>query len=95
MYKVKGTPYLLLMSTSPKFHSVLLYKQSPYLGHFETSALNESQMTLNITRSYVPHIYVTSILESQFSRHFALRPAVFELQAILRQDSAQIDPELT
>ena len=42
-------------------------------------------MTLNPTRSKVPHICVTSIPESQISVRFALRPAIFELQAILRQ----------
>ena len=33
----------------------------------------------------MPHIYVTSIHESQSSLHFALRWAIFKMQAILRQ----------
>ena len=36
-------------------------------GHFETNALNDPKITLNTTRSYVPHIYVTTIHESQVS----------------------------
>ncbi len=36
-------------------------------------------MTLNPTRSNAPHVFVTSVTESQISFHFALRPAVFEL----------------
>ena len=39
-------------------------------GHFETNALNDSKLTLNITRSYVPHICVTSIHECQISLSF-------------------------
>ena len=45
-------------------------------------------MTLDTTKSYVPHIYhayATSIHESQISLRFALQPAVSEIQAILRQ----------
>ncbi len=33
-------------------------------------------MTLNATRSTVPHIYFTSVHESQFEVSFAQRPAV-------------------
>ena len=53
--------------------------------HFETNALNDPKMTLNTTKSNVPHICVTSIHESHISLHFALQPAVFQLQAIVRQ----------
>ncbi len=42
-------------------------------------------MTLNPTRSKVPHICFTSTHGSQISLRFALRPAVLEIQAILRQ----------
>ncbi len=48
----------------------------PSTGHFETSAPNDQkwpEMTLNTTKSYVPHIYVTSIHKSRISRRFALR----------------------
>ena len=54
-------------------------------GHFEISALNDPKMTLNPTRSNVFHICITSIYECQISIRFALRPAVLELQAILRK----------
>ncbi len=43
------------------------------------------KLTLNTTGSYVLHMYVTSIHESQISLHFALIRAIFEKQAILRQ----------
>ena len=41
-------------------------------SHFETSVPNDPQMTLNPTRSNVPHICVISIHESQFSLSFTL-----------------------
>ena len=56
-----------------------------YTGNFDTSALNDPKITLNTTRSKVPHICVTSFHESQISPHFGLWPAGFEIQAILRQ----------
>ncbi len=53
-------------------------------SHFETSAPNDPRLTLNTTGyTYVPHICVTSI-QSHISFSFALRPAVFKIQAILR-----------
>ncbi len=74
--------YVLLVSTSHKFHSVLLYDQLFWRYRpFETSALNNPKMTLNPTRSSVPHICITSIPESQISVLFTLWPAV----AVLRQ----------
>ena len=42
-------------------------------------------MTLNPTSSNVPHIFITIVHESQISLRFALWPALFEIQAILRQ----------
>ena len=42
-------------------------------------------MMLNITRSNVLYTYGTSVHESQILGHFALRPAVFALQVILRK----------
>ena len=53
--------------------------------HFETSAPNDPQMTMNTTRSKVPHICVNRFPESRFSLHFALQPARFEWQTILGQ----------
>ncbi len=40
---------------------------------------------LHTTSSNVPHTWITALPESQISLHFTLQPAVFELQAILRQ----------
>ena len=54
-------------------------------GHFETSAPNEAKMTMNHTKSHIPHICVSSIHDSHILLRFALRPAVSEIQAILRQ----------
>ena len=59
-------------------------------SRFEISAPNDPKMTLNTSRSYVPHIYVTSIQNipnftsqmSQISLQFALRWAIFGIQAI-------------
>ncbi len=45
--------------------------------NFETSALNDPKMTLNTTRSKVPHICFTSVNESHISLGFALQPVVF------------------
>ncbi len=42
-------------------------------------------MTLNTTRSKVPDICDTSVIESQISVRYSLQPSIFELQAILRQ----------
>ena len=50
------------------------------LGHFETRALNDPQMTLNTKRSKVPHTCYNYTPESQISLRFALRPAIFELK---------------
>ncbi len=47
-------------------------------GHFETSAANDPKITLNTKRSKVLY------LQPQTSLNFALRPAGFELQGILR-----------
>ncbi len=64
-------------------------------GEFETSVPNDPELTMNATRSYVPHICVTSIQESHIPLIFALRPAVFELQAILTKSTEwpQKDPK--
>ncbi len=85
-YSIKCTPYVLLVSPSLKFHSVSVYGQ-PFSSYnpFEESAQTDPQMTLNPTRSKVPHIRVTSVPESQITLRFAIRPAVFEIEAILRQ----------
>ena len=78
--------FVLLVSPSPKFHSASLYVKPFWMtGHFDTSTLNDLQMTLNTTRSKVPHICVTIVAVSQISLRFTVRPAVLELKANLRQ----------
>ena len=62
-YKVKGTPYICYYcpwfpNFSP-FRSMTSYIQ--VTGHFEKSLSNDAKMTLNPTRSKVPHICVTSL----------------------------------
>ncbi len=52
---------------------------------FLKSAPNDPNMTLNTTTSYVPHIGVTNIHESQILLRSAVRPTVFSRQAIFRQ----------
>ena len=78
--------YVYLVSLIPKFHPASLFGQpfSRY-SHFETSAPNDLKMNLNTTRPCVPHIYVTSIHESQSLLQSDLRQAILEIQAILRQ----------
>ncbi len=56
-------------------------------GHTETSAPNDQ-------RSKVPNIHITTTLESQIRLRFALRSAVFELQASLRT-CVPNDPKMT
>ena len=51
----------------------------------ETNAPNDPKMTLNIKRSKVQHIHVTTAPKSQILPRFTLRSTFFELQAILRQ----------
>ena len=93
-YKVKVTPrYVLLVSLSPKFHSILLYGQpfSSYMP-FWTSVTNDSKNKLNPTRSNVPHTYVARIPDSLISVRFALRPDVFEIKPFWEKSAAN-DPK--
>ena len=62
--------------------------------HLENSAPNDHKINLNTTRWNVPHICVTSVYNNQISVSFALRPAVFDLQAILRKLHRN-DPKMT
>ena len=50
---------------------------------FWNSELNDHKMTLTNIWSNVPYMYV-SVPDSQISVHFTLRPAVFQLQVIVR-----------
>ncbi len=66
----------------PKFHLFCSITSSfRVAGHFDTSAPNDPKMTLNSKRSKVP----IHRLQVPASPKFALRQAVYELQAILRQ----------
>ena len=88
-WATKGPRYpidMLQLPSSPKFQSVSLLDQ-PFLvtDYFETSAPNDHQKTLNNKEWKAPYTDVAISSESQPSIHFALRPALFELKAILRQ----------
>ncbi len=64
-YKVKCTPYMLLLSPSPKIS--LRFALQPHIFKIQAILRQVHQMTpviLNPTRSNVPHICVTSIHES-------------------------------
>ena len=76
----------LLLPPNPKFHSFCSTTSRFWVtGYFERSTTNNLKMTLNTKRSKVPHIYIVTTSKSQISLLFDLLPAVFELQAILRQ----------
>ncbi len=74
-YKVKCTLYVLLV---PKVTNFTPFRSMTSCfadtGHSETSALNDPKMTINPTKSNVPHIYITSVPESHILLSFALRP---------------------
>ena len=53
--------YMLLVFTSFKFP----FQSSSSWNHLESSLPNDLKITFNITRSKVPHIYVTSVPESK------------------------------
>ena len=61
------------------------------------SAPNDPKLILNPTRSNQPTYtcYITTVPMSQNSPHFALRPALFQIQVILRQvhECPQVDLE--
>ena len=44
-----------------------------------------SKITLEHYKVKGTHVYVTGVPDPEISVHFVLRPAVFELRAILRQ----------
>ena len=91
-YKVKGILWLM----SPKSQTSIRFPLQPAVWsyrHFKTSGpndLNIEHYLLNITRSKVHHICVTSVPKSLISLGFALRPTVLE-QAILSETSALND----
>ncbi len=85
-YKLQCSPHVLIVSRSPKFHSVSLYDQ-PFLRYraFWDKCTEWPPNDLDLTSSNVPHIFITIVPESQISLRFALRPAFFNIQAIWRQ----------
>ncbi len=79
-HKVKGTPYVWLVSIRLKFQSFSHYGQ-PFLS-YRPFWEKCTQMTLKCIWANVPHI--TSVPEFHVSLRFALWPAVLELPAIWR-----------
>ena len=82
--QIKGTPYSMY-SVDGSIISICFRS----VGNlFELQAILREvhrmvpKMTLNTTRSKVPHICFTSVHGSQISASFALQPVVLELQAI-------------
>ena len=78
--KVHHTCYLYVQSyhvfQCPNFHSASYTTTVSCFwvrGYSETMAPNDPKMTLNSTRSQVPQISVSSVLESQISLHFTLQ----------------------
>ena len=83
-WKADGTPFMCYNYPQvPKFQPVL-FTTSRFrdTGHFETSAPNDSKWAWTRQGQLCTHKCVTSIRECRIS---VLRPAIFEIQAILRQ----------
>ncbi len=93
-YKVKYTPYVLLVLTRPKFHPFRSKTRCCWVTcHFEKSAPNDPKMTLNPTRSNVPNTCVTSIREAKISL-FRSTTSRFRVTDHF-ETSAQNDPKMT
>ncbi len=56
-----------------------------FSGHFETSVTDDNKIVFNTKRSNVSHMHMITTPKSKISLLFALWPAVFELESILRQ----------
>ncbi len=71
---------------SPKIYSVSLFDQ-PFSRYrpFWDNCTEWPQIDLAQYKVKLPYICITSVRDSQISLRFALRPALFETQAILRQ----------
>ncbi len=85
-YKLKCSPHVLIVSMIPKFHSVSLYNQ-PFLRYraFWDKCTEWPQNDLEPYKVKLPYLCITNVRNSQISLRFALRPALFEIQTILRQ----------
>ena len=83
--KFKGTSYTYYYySRLPDFTPFYSTANSfPVTSHFETSAPNDLQMTLDAKRSKLLRTHVTTTPKSQISLCFAILPAAFELHTIL------------
>ncbi len=71
---------------SHKFHSVSLYDQ-PFSRYrpFWDKYTEWPQSDLEPYKAKLPYICIIRVHDSQISLRFALRPALFEIQTILRQ----------
>ena len=78
--------HVLLASLIPKFHSVLLSSQ-PLLRYMACwdKRTEWAQIDLEPCKVKLPYIWIASIPDSQIPLRFALWPAIFEIQVILRQ----------
>ncbi len=78
--------YTLLVSTSPIFHSGLLYNEA-FLKYrpFWDKCTKWPQIDIEPNKVKLPYICATTFPECQISFLFTLRPVVVELQAIVRQ----------
>ncbi len=89
-YKLIGIPYRcykcprfqISLTDFTMFHCKTVVSQ---LDLFETSAPNDSKMTLHPRRSQMPQLCVTGVPESQHSVLFLLQPAVPSYKPFLRQ----------
>ncbi len=82
----RPTIYVLLLSPNPKFKSVLLQGQLFCVnGHFETCTPNDPKITLTTKNPKVPQTHFMTAHNSQILLRFSIWPAIFKLQAILRQ----------
>ena len=87
-WTLQGLRYPIYV-TSVRESQILLHftLRNPFLSYrpFWDKCTEWPQMTLNLTRSNVPHICITTIPGSQISLRFTVRPALFEIQTIVRQ----------
>ncbi len=85
-YKVKLPDICITSVPDSKFHSVSLYDQ-PFSRYrpFWDKCTEWPQIDLEPHKVKLPYICITSVRDSQILVRFALWPALFEIQAILRQ----------
>ncbi len=79
--KAKGTPYHNYTQV-PNFTPFCTTASFQVTCRFETSAPNDHKITLNTTRSKLPHISITTT--PNLSLSFTLQLSIIELHAIMR-----------